>query len=81
MSATKLTPIYPKAAVAALADDLLAEGLMTVKQACEFLQLSDSSIYELMVKGDLAFTKIGGARRIPRVAVKRLAARLLANVP
>ncbi len=54
---------------------LVADGLMTVKEAAEFLRLSPSRLYVLMVGGELAFVKLGRSRRIPRRALVELAAR------
>ncbi len=53
---------------------LVADGLMTVKEAAEFLRLSRSSVYVLMDHGELAFVKLGRSRRIPRRALVELAA-------
>lgn len=52
---------------------LVLDGLMTVKQAAEFLSLSRSTVYGLMERGDLAYVKIGQSRRIPKKAVIDLA--------
>ena len=54
---------------------LVADGLMTVREAAEFLRLSRSSVYALMDHGELAFVKLGRSRRIPRRALVELAAR------
>jgi excisionase family DNA binding protein len=58
---------------------LVDEGLVSVGQAAAFLGLSRSSIYTLMEKGELAFAKIGGSRRIPRKALTQLAERSLVS--
>jgi len=50
--------------------DLLAEGLLTIKQAAEFLQLGESTLYKLMEAGKLPFHKLGKSRRIPKVALR-----------
>lgn len=52
-----------------MTDDMLADGLMTVKEAAEFLRLGKSTIYELMDQGKLGYARLGRARRIPRRAV------------
>ena len=57
--------------------ELVADGLMTVKECAEFLHLSRSTVYELMNAGELCFAKLGRSRRIPRRAVIELAARQL----
>ena len=54
---------------------LVADGLMTVREAAEFLRLSPSTLYTLMDHGELAFVKFGRSRRIPRRGVVELAAR------
>ena len=53
---------------------LVSDGLMTVREAAEFLRLSRSSVYALMGHGELAFVKLGRSRRIPRRALVELAA-------
>ena len=57
--------------------ELVADGLMTVKEAAEFLSVSRSTLYTMMDAGELASVKIGRCRRIPRVAVVQLAAERL----
>jgi excisionase family DNA binding protein len=54
--------------------DALAEWLMTVAEAKTFLSLSRSTLYELMDGGHLRYVKLGRARRLPRRAVRELAA-------
>ena len=56
---------------------LVADGLLTVREAAEFLKLSRSTLYQMMDAGELAYSKIGCSRRIPRRAVVELAARNL----
>ncbi len=61
-------------------DLLLADGMMTVVEAADFLRLSRSKLYHFMDQGELAFVRFGedgrrAARRIPRRAVIELAAR------
>ena len=56
---------------------LVADGLMTVREAAEFLSLSRATLYTLMDRGELPFMKLGRSRRIPRRAVIQLAARAL----
>lgn len=53
---------------------LVADGLITVAEAAQFLALSRSSLYVLMESGQVAYVKIGRARRIPRASVVALAA-------
>ncbi len=56
-------------------EDLVAEGLLTIAAAAEFLSISRSKLYEMMDEGELQFVKIGRSRRVPRRAVTELAAR------
>ena len=51
--------------------DLMAEGLLDVKEAASFLRICRSKVYQLMDRQDLPYVKLGKARRIPKVAVKR----------
>ena len=53
---------------------LVGDGLLTVSEATAFLRLSRSTLYTLMDQGELAFVRIGRARRIPRRALIVLAA-------
>ena len=55
--------------------NLVGDGLVTVREAAEFLRLSRTSVYSLMDHGELAFVKLGRSRRIPRRAMVELAAR------
>jgi excisionase family DNA binding protein len=54
--------------------DLVADGLLTVAQAADFLQCSRTRLYEAMDRGELGYVKWGRSRRIPRRAVTQLAA-------
>ena len=54
--------------------DLVADGLVTVQEAAQFLSISRSKLYELMDNGELKFAKLGRSRRIPRRALIDLAA-------
>lgn len=57
--------------------DLVADGLLSIEEACAFLSISRSTLYELMDQGELPFTKIGRSRRIPKRACIELAAKNL----
>ncbi len=54
--------------------DLVADGLVTVQEAAQFLSISRSKLYELMDNGELTFVKLGRSRRVPRRALIDLAA-------
>jgi excisionase family DNA binding protein len=51
------------------ADQVVADGFMTVGEAVKFLALSRSKVYALMDQGRLVYAKTDRARRIPRRAV------------
>jgi len=57
--------------------ELVASGLMTVKQAALFLGLCPASIYNLIAQGSLVTAKIGRSRRIPRTALEVFASSCL----
>jgi excisionase family DNA binding protein len=52
---------------------LVAGGLVSVARACAFLGVSRSTLYNLMTTQQLAYVKIGKARRVPRRALIALA--------
>ncbi len=56
-------------------EELVADGLFTVAEAASLLRLCRSNLYSLMDRGELAYSKLGRSRRIPRRAVMALAAR------
>ncbi len=53
------------------ADDLVADGAMTVTEAVKLSGIGKSTLYAVMEKGELCYLKIGKARRIPRRALTR----------
>jgi excisionase family DNA binding protein len=59
------------------AEELVSDGVVTVKEAAAFLGLAVSTIYKLMDQGDLEYAKIGRSRRIPRRALSELVTRNL----
>jgi excisionase family DNA binding protein len=75
MSSREINEIDSRERTLADSAELVADGLLTVKECAEFLHLSRSKIYELMDAGELCFAKLGRSRRIPRRAVIALAAR------
>ncbi len=55
-------------------ETLVGDGLLTVSEAIAFLRLCRSTLYTLMDAGELAYVRIGRARRIPKRALIVLAA-------
>ncbi|MBL8795027.1 MAG: helix-turn-helix domain-containing protein [Planctomycetia bacterium] len=55
--------------------DLCREGLARIREACDFLCISQALLYRLMDGGQLAYVKIGRARRVPYAALVEFAAR------
>lgn len=53
------------------------DGLISVHDACLFLGLKKSKIYDLMARGELRYCQIGRARRVPKSELLRLAAATL----
>ncbi len=60
--------------------ELLADGAKTVRQACEFLGVSRSWLYEQMEGGLLPWVKLGRRRVIPKRALVEFAAERLCGV-
>jgi excisionase family DNA binding protein len=56
---------------------MVEDGLVTVKQASEFLNISIAGVYAAMGRGELAYVKLGRSRRVPRRALAELAAKNL----
>lgn len=56
---------------------MVRDGAMTIQEAMRFAGVSRSTLYEAMARGELAFVKIGTARRIPRRALELWLARHL----
>ena len=54
-------------------EQLVVDGLVSLRDAMAFLSIGRSTIYELMEKGMLPYSKIGRSRRIPKRALLRLA--------
>lgn len=51
-------------------EELSSEGCVDLESACEFLSVSMTTLYKLMNEG-LPYTRVGGRRKIPRIALKR----------
>jgi excisionase family DNA binding protein len=60
---TKLQPWYQNV-------DLMSEGLVTIKEAMDFLGIRRTKFYELLAQEEIPHVKIGKASRIPKVALK-----------
>lgn len=56
---------------------IVQDGMLDVRQAEDFSGLKKSKLYQLMASGELAYCKIGAARRIPKSALVELLARAL----
>lgn len=58
-------------------DDILADGLLTVEEAMDYLRVSRGSCYNAMNRGDLPYIQLPGqrSRRIPKSAVVEFARR------
>ena len=50
------------------------DGFVTIRQACEFLGISRTALYEILGRGVLPSAKFGRSRRIPRRALSAYAA-------
>ena len=62
------------------ATEMMAEGVVSLEEACRFTSLSRAQMYNLMTNGTLPFVQLGRRRTIPRAAlVKYLSENL--NVP
>ena len=55
-------------------EELVKDGLMTIREAIAFLRLGRSTLYGLMERGDLPYACIGARRLIPRRALVDLVA-------
>lgn len=59
-------------------EELVADGLCTPKEAWEFLGIGHTSLYRMMAEGEIPFVVLlSGVRRIPKAALKRIAAERL----
>lgn len=60
--------------------DILADGTLSVAGAEAFSGLGRTTLYELMLGGKLAYTKVGARRLIPKRALLALLAEQLTSV-
>jgi len=56
------------------AQDLCAEGLLTVPEVANFLRVSRATIYLMVGRGEFPVVKLGKRTLLPRAAVVRRAA-------
>jgi excisionase family DNA binding protein len=62
-------------------NELLADGLMRVAEAAEFLAVGKSTVYAMTNDGTLPYVCVRNGRRIPRRAVRELAEGRLVEGP
>lgn len=60
--------------------NLVADGLLTVREAQRFLGIGRSKLYQLMAEGQLPYVRIGSVRRLPKAGLIDYAARNLRGV-
>jgi excisionase family DNA binding protein len=53
------------------------DGLASIKEACTFLSIGKSSLYQLMSRGEIPFVFVGSNRKIPRAALVEFTQRIL----
>ena len=77
MSAAEKFVIPFDAKPSAEAMALVADGMMTVREAAAFSGICRSDLYCYMERGELPYGKNGRRRLIPRKAVQELMAKIL----
>lgn len=56
--------------------ELVEDGLLSVRDACKWLGVSRSTLYQLMESGELPYTMVAKSKRaIPKAALKIYAAK------
>lgn len=60
-------------------EDLVSEGLVTIREAAEFLGIGRTLVYVLLEQGHLPSAKIGRRRVIPKQALIRFSAERLSG--
>jgi excisionase family DNA binding protein len=70
---SQLEAVEQMKTIASDQSSVVADGLVTVGEAARFLGIGRSKLYSLMDAGELAFVKLGRARRVPRAALVKLA--------
>jgi len=53
------------------------DGLCSIREACAFLSIGKSSLYQLMSRGEIPFVFVGSNRKIPRAALVEFTQRIL----
>lgn len=61
-------------------EKLVADGTLTIEDACEMSGLGRTLLYSLMEQGKLRYLKVGKRRLIPRRELQRLLAECLVGV-
>ncbi len=61
------------------AEELVRDGVVTPKEAAALLSCSLATVYEMMSKSELPFTRVRADRRIPRRAIALYLARRLTS--
>jgi len=54
-------------------DSLCNDGLVSITEAMQFLSVSRGTLYAMMSRSELEWTHVGGRRKIPRLALVKLA--------
>jgi excisionase family DNA binding protein len=63
--------LYPKLLQPWFQDvDLMAEGLTNYREACEFLGIGKSKLYDLVASHEIPHVRIGKSIRFPKVGLK-----------
>lgn len=60
-------------------NQIIDGGLVRIPEACRFLGISRTELYDRMADGEIRYAKIGRARRIPLNELKRFAAACLSG--
>jgi excisionase family DNA binding protein len=61
------------------AEELVAEGVVSPKEAARLLGVGITTIYAMMADGTLPYCRVRADRRIPRIAITRYLAGALAS--
>lgn len=61
------------------AQDLLADGAMTITEAMEWSGIGKTRLYDMIKEGRLAYVQMGGRKLIPRKGLRELLEKGLVN--